>query len=80
MSLGFDDKRRVSVWQTDKRKPMKSRMFQRGTGKQFLLPYDPDLPDEGQPHTIADIYDRWIQGGRKSIPIPESAKTVRKLK
>jgi hypothetical protein len=80
MSLGFDDKRRVSVWQTDKRKPMKSRMFQRGTGKQFLLPYDPDLPDEGQPYTIADIYDRWIQGGRKSIPIPESAKTVRKLK
>jgi len=81
LSVGTDHKRRLAVWPTRKRKPMKSRMFNiNGDSREFVLDYDAQQPDEGQPWTIADIYNRWEKGGGKKLEVPTNARSARTLK
>jgi hypothetical protein len=49
------------------KKPMGSRIFDVDKLSSFKLNYDPDLPDEDQPHSLASIYKAWEEGGRKKL-------------
>lgn len=80
MSNSSDNERRLAVWSTRKRHPMKSRIFKQGESREFTLPYDADQPDTNQEYTISDIYDRWIKGQRQKLEVPTLERKARKLK
>jgi hypothetical protein len=63
------ERRRLAVRPTRKRRPMKSRMFSGVGPPEFELMYNAELPDAGQ-MTIASFYDRWVSGGGKKLQTP----------
>lgn len=64
-----DKNRIISVRPGRQRKPMKSRMFVQDQGSDFILDYNPDLPDERQSHTISAWYEQWVKTNAK-LPLP----------
>lgn len=79
MSVGSENERRLAVWSTRKRHPMKSRIFKQGESREFTLPYNAEMPDEGQEYTISDIYDRWVKGQWRKLEVPVIERKARKL-
>jgi hypothetical protein len=63
------DRRRLAVRPTRKRRPMKSRMFSGMGAPEFELLYNSEKPDAGQ-MTIASFYDQWVSGGGKKLQTP----------
>lgn len=61
-----------SVWvrSTSSYRPMGSRIFRMDEGDQFKLKYDIDKPDDVQPMAIANIWQKWLDGGGKKISLP----------
>jgi hypothetical protein len=62
--------RKVLIRPARGRQPMKTRMFDQGN-PEFVLKYDADKPDEGQADSLAAIYQRWVDGGKKKISLPK---------
>jgi hypothetical protein len=63
------ERRRLAVRPTRKRRPMKSRMFSGVGPPEFELQYNAEKPDAGQ-MTIASFYDQWVSGSGKKLQTP----------
>lgn len=59
--------RRILVRPARNLKPMKTRLFDASSSPEMKVTYDANT-DEGE--TIESIYQRWIEGGYKKLPIP----------
>lgn len=68
-----DGTRRVRIRNSQLRRPMKTRMFSNKGPSDFVLRYDPDLPDRGQ-MTISSLYNAWADNGFEKVPVPGSNK------
>lgn len=66
-----DKGRRVLVRPARGRQPMKTRMFDSSGAPEFNLSYNADQPDEGQDSSIAAIWQRWNDSGKKKISLPK---------
>lgn len=60
--------RRVLVKPARGRRPMKTRIFNQDK-PEFILKYNADKPDTEQDDTLAAIYQRWLDGGKKKLAI-----------
>lgn len=47
--------------------PMGSRIINTDKLHSFVLEYDPSLPDKDQPHSLANIYQTWIDGDKQKL-------------
>lgn len=52
------------------KEPMGSRIFDVTGSPEFELRYDKSLGSE-QPHSIAMWFNKWVEGGRKDLPLPK---------
>lgn len=62
--------RRVMVKPARGRQPMKTRIFNQDQAE-FTLKYNADKPDDGQTDSLASIWQQWVDGGKKKLPLPK---------
>lgn len=77
-SLLGTKERRLSIRSTEKRKPMKTRMFSDMGEAKFVLAYDANKPDKGQ-MTIAGWHEAWIKGGFEKLKVPQQKEKAKWL-
>jgi len=65
-----DGKWRIMVAPGRGKKPMGSRMFDVTGSTEFVLRFDP-AKGEHQEHSIAQWFNKWIEGGRQKLPVPK---------
>jgi len=70
MSVGTSNNREVFIRQTNLYKPMGSRIFRMDEGSSFKLKYDIDKPDLDQPHSIASLWQKYLDGNGQKLHAP----------
>lgn len=67
-----DKSRRVAVRPCRGHQPMKTRMFKTDGSPEFVLKYNPNIPDEEQTaHTIAGWWETWNETGKAKLELPK---------